>query len=141
MTKRREEDRERTKEKVLFVIGKLITVIQAVMSVLTVVLLKQAELLPDKMVILAAVVLAALTVVFALLMKRKIRIVRFVIGLVLAVLVSAGLGFTDLKLYELTHTLQQITDTTEETTRVGVYVLAEDEAQSIRDMEDYTFGI
>ena len=74
-------------------------------------------------------------------MKRKIRIVRFVIGLVLAVLVSAGLGFTDLKLYELTHTLQQITDTTEETTRVGVYVLAEDEAQSIRDMEDYTFGI
>lgn len=141
MTKRREEDRERTKEKVLFVIGKLITVIQIIMSVLTVVLLKQAELLPDKMVILAAVVLAALTVAFALLMKRKIRIVRFVIGLVLAVLVSAGLGFTDLKLYELTHTLQQITDTTEETTRVGVYVLAEDEAQSIRDMEDYTFGI
>lgn len=50
---------------------------------------------------------------------------------------AAGLGFTDLKLYELTHTLQQITDTTEETTRVGVYVLAEDEAQSIREVAYY----
>lgn len=141
MTKRRENDRARTKEKILFLIGKLITVLQTVMSALTVILLKRANLLPDKFLVLIAVVLAALIVVFALFMKRKIKIVRFVVGVVLALLVSAGLGYADLKLYELTHTLQTITDTREETTRVGVYVLADDPAQSIEDMPGYTYGI
>lgn len=141
MTKRRENDRARTKEKVLLFIGKLITVLQTVMSVLTVILLKRANLLPDRFLVLIAVVLAVLIVVFALFMKRKIKIVRFVLGAILALLVSAGLGYADLKLYELTHTLQTITDTREETTRVGVYVLADDPAQSIEDMPGYTYGI
>ncbi len=138
---RRSKETDSMREKVLFIIGRLITLIQIVISVITIVLLKKAGLLPDKYVILAGVVLAALIVVFALLMKRKIRIVRFIAGLVLSVLVSAGLVYADLKLYELTSTLQTITDTTEETTRVGVYVLEDDPAQSIEDMPGYTFGI
>lgn len=141
MTKRREETGARTEEKVLFIIGKLATLIQIVKSVITIILLKRAELLPDKFVILIAAALAVLIIVFALLMKRKIRMVRFITGFILAVLVSAGLVYADLKLYELTHTLQTITDTKEETTRVGVYVLTDDPAQSIEDMPGYTFGI
>ena len=141
MTKRRERARAEMKEKVLFLTGKLITIIQIVVSAMTVFLLKRAGLLPDRPVILITVVLILLIVVFALLMKRKIRAGRFWAGFFLAVLVSAGMGFADLKLYQLTHTLQTITDTREETTRVGVYVLADDPAQSIEDMPGYTFGI
>lgn len=141
MTKRREQARADRKEKILFIIGKLITIVQIVMSAVTAVLLKQAGLLPDKLMIPVVIVLIVLIVVFALLMKRKIKVIRFWVGFVLAVLVSAGLGLVDGKLYQLTHTLQTITDTREETTRVGVYVLEDDPAQTIEDMPGYTFGI
>lgn len=141
MTKRREQARADRKEKLLFIIGKLITIVQIVMSAVTAVLLKQAGLLPDKLMIPVVIVLIVLIVVFALLMKRKIKMIRFWVGFVLAVLVSAGLGLVDDKLYQLTHTLQNITDTREETTRVGVYVLEDDPAQTIEDMPGYTFGI
>ena len=139
--KQTEENRADRKDKILFIIGKLVTIIQIAVSAVTVFLLLQADLLPGKLVILVAVVLVALVVAFALLMKRKIRLVRFLIGLILALLVSAGMVYADLRLYELTHTLKNITDSTEETTRVGVYVLEEDPAQSIEDMSGYTFGI
>ena len=141
MTKRREEARARAKEKVLFIIGKLVSVLQIAASVVTVIFIRKAAFVPDKLLLLAAAVLAALAVVCLFLMKRKIRPVRFFIGLILAVLISAGLVYADLRIYELTHTLQTITDTREETTRVGVYVLEEDPAQSIEDMPGYTFGI
>lgn len=137
----RERDGASAKEKALFIIGKLATVLQIVMSVVTIILLRQAELIPGRFLILFGVVLAVLIVVFLLLMKRKIKLIRFWIGFILALLISAGMGFADLKIYELTHTLQNITDTTEETTRVGVYVLADDPAQSIEDMPGYTYGI
>lgn len=141
MTKRREEARARAKEKVLFIIGKMVSVLQIAASVVTVIFIKKAAFVPDKLLILAAAVLAALAVLCLFLMKRKIRPVRLFIGLILAVLISAGLVYADLRIYELTHTLQTITDTREETTRVGVYVLEEDPAQSIEDMPGYTFGI
>lgn len=137
----REKDGTPAKEKVLFIIGKLATVLQIVISVVTLILLRQAELIPDRFLILFGVVLAVLIIVFWLLMKRKIKLIRFWIGFILALLVSVGMGFADLKIYELTHTLQNITDTTEETTRVGVYVLADDPAQSIEDMAGYSYGI
>ncbi|MCC8028893.1 MAG: LCP family protein [Lachnospiraceae bacterium] len=123
------------------VIGWIITVIQIVVSAAAVFFLNRSDLVPVKMMAAGIAVLAVLIVVCRLLMKRKIRPVRFVVGAVIALAVSAVLLAASYYVLTLTVTLQDITDTTEEVSSVGVYVLADDPAESIQDAADYVFGI
>ncbi|MCD7922364.1 MAG: LCP family protein [Clostridiales bacterium] len=121
--------------------GWIITVIQIVISAAAVYILHQSALVPEKMLIAGMAVLAVLIVVCRLLMKKKIRPVRFLIGAVIALAVSALLLAAGYYVGTLTTTLQDITDTTEEVASVGVYVLTDDPAESIADTEGYVFGI
>lgn len=144
MTSRRERARAKARETLLVTIGWIVTIIQIAASVLTVSLIYQANLLPVKYVAVAAVILFVLILLCRLLMKKKkkrIAKVRFFIGLIIAALLSVALGAASYNLHKLTNTLQNITDAKEETTRVGVYVLASDSAQTIQDAAGYRFGI
>lgn len=128
-------------EKVYVIIGWLITLVQIVISGVTLFMVNKADLLPTKIMAILAVVLVVLIVVCRLLMKRKVKRVRFIIGVILAALMSVCLIFADGKVAELTNTLQDITDVQEETTRMGVYVLKDDAAATIQDAAGYRFGI
>lgn len=141
MTNRRENAKKKAKETLLYTIGWIVTIAQIVASVLCVVLLYRSDLLPLPFQGVVVLVLAVLILVCRLLMKRKIKKGRFFVGLVISLLISAVLCVADYDLYKLTHTLQNITDAKEETTRVGVYVLADDPAETIQDVKDYEFGI
>ena len=129
------------KKTVCICIGWIATVIQIIIYVWMVWLLKKNNMLPNKLLIIVAIVLAALIVLCRFLMKKEIRLVRFIIGVVIAALMCAALVYTGGKVGKLTDTLENITDAKEETTKVGVYVLADDQAQSIQDASAYRFGI
>lgn len=144
MTNRRERARAKARETLLCMIGWIVTIVQILMSVLTVLLIRKANLLPANYVAVVAVILLVLILLCRLLMKKKkkrIVKVRFFIGLIIAALLSVALGAASYDLHKLTSTLQNITDAREETTRVGVYVLANDSAGTIQDAAGYRFGI
>lgn len=136
-----ENKKEKKSGKVLRIIGWIATIAQIAFSAAAAVLLLQADLLPGKWLALVFIVLAALILVCRLLMKRKIRKVRFFIGLIVSVFVSVVLAMACSALHSLTSTLQTITDATVETSSMSVYVRADDEAESIEDAKDYPFGI
>ncbi len=138
---KRETESAYMKTKVCLCIGWIVTAVQIVMSVWMVWLLKKNNMLPNKLLIIAVVVLAALIVLCRFLMKKEIRLVRFIIGVVIAALMCAALAYAGGKVGKLTDTLENITDAKEETTKVGVYVLTDDPAQSIQDASAYRFGI
>ena len=100
-------------EKVYVIIGWLITLVQIVISGVTLFMVNKADLLPTKIMAILAVVLVVLIVVCRLLMKRKVKRVRFIIGVILAALMSVCLIFADGKVAELTNTLQDMTDVQE----------------------------
>lgn len=141
MPSKGEKRKKNKKHMILFVIGWIITIVQIAAAAAAVYFLRKSNMVPGKMMIAGIVVLVILIFVCRLLMKRKIRIIRFIAGAVIALAVSAALVAASFYVGTLTNTLQDITDTKEEVTRVGVYVLADDPAESIQDAAEYVFGI
>ena len=141
MTNRRENARKKAKETLLCTVGWVASIIQIVAAVFCVALLCRADLLPIPFLTAGIAILAVLIVVCRLLMKRRIKKGRFFVGLLVSLLISVVLCSVGYDLHKLTNTLQNITDAKDETTRVGVYALAEDPAETIQDARDYEFGI
>ncbi len=126
---------------VLKMLGIVITIIQIVFSIIFIVLLSQANLLTTKLFGIVCLVLVVLIVICRLLMGKGRKKVRFVIGFVLAILISVVSLIGGYYLHTLSATLHSITDAETETTLVGVYVLADDPAQSVADTAAYKYGI
>ena len=121
--------------------GWIVSLVQAVLSVLVIVLIWRLGMLPTLVLAGVVVVLAVLWVVCRLLMGKAHRKPRFYVGFVLAILISAALCVSGLFLNRIGDTLRGMTGAEYETTEIGVYVLADDPAQTITDAADYTFGI
>lgn len=135
------KEKKKKRNGILYLIGWMITILQIAAAAAAVYFLEKSNMVPKKIMIAGIAVLIILILLCRLLMKRKIRIVRFIIGAAIALVVSAALVAVSFYVNTLTGTLQDITDTTEEVTRVGVYVLADDPAESVQDAADYVFGI
>lgn len=129
------------KRQILFVAGWVITVVQIVAAAIAVYFLRRSGMVPQKIMAAGITILVILILVCRLMMKRKIKMIRYFIGGAVALLTSAALLAAGFYANTLTSTLQGITDTEMETTKAGVYVLADDPAESIQDVSDYVFGI
>lgn len=129
------------KKNIVFIIGWIITIVQTVMSGWMILLLKNNNMIPNNLLIIAGIVLFCFVLLCRFLMKKEIRLISFVIGAVIAVLMCGLLAFANGKIGKLTDTLENITDAKEETTKIGVYVLVDDLAQNIQDASEYQFGI
>ncbi|MCD8340602.1 MAG: LCP family protein [Clostridiales bacterium] len=112
----------------------------AVMVVFDVVLVRSA-LLPVKFLVPIMVLLVALVALLGFLTHRTERIGRFAAGTVVSILIAIILIYAIIALNTLTSTLNSITTVSTEVTHVGVYVLTEDEAETLNDLEEDTFGI
>ncbi len=117
------------------------TAIQIVLSVVLFYFLWQSNLIPSRYLFLVLFALVALIIVFRLLMRNGAHRVLFYIGGILSIAVSVVLLVVSIWLAQLAGTIQDITDTEYETATVGVYVLEEDSARSLEDVESDTFGI
>ena len=138
MKKTPEKDKNK---KSLAILALIVFVIQLALSVFAAVQLIRADLLPALYTALIIILIAALLALTLFLVWRNCKRVRYIIGIVLSLVISAALAVSGSALGNLTGTLKTITDTTEETTRIGVYVRADDSAETISDAADYPFGI
>ena len=87
----------------------------------------------------AAVALADALLIF--LCARPKKKFRFALGVLLTVLFALGLCFASAALGKTVSAISGITRTSTEYSRLCVYVRAEDEAESIYDVADQSFGV
>lgn len=104
-------------------------------------LLGAADLLPGRYFLLAALALfLAVALVAGLLLVWKHRVVQW-IGLGIGVLFGAALILGDLAALRGLSTLSSVTMPETEVTHIGIFVKAEDPAESPEDVRDGPFGI
>ena len=139
MTKRKKPGKKN--DKWLMIIALEAAFIQLVLSVTTTYFLIDANVLPTLYTALIIIFLAVLIALTVFLLWKNFKRVRYYIGLALSVIISIILVVVNLAFYDVLGTIKTITGSTEETVRIGVYVLDEDSAQTINDAMYYTFGI
>ncbi len=142
MSDKKRSHRRRSRDyHALFIIGWAITVLQIDISAASVCFLYRSGMVPTGLMVVGVIVLAAIILICCLLFKRKVKPIRWAMGALFALLTCVLLALASYYVSTLTSTLKTITDTTQEVTRVGVYVLEEDAAESIQDASGYIFGI
>lgn len=121
--------------------GKIISAIFFVLVFAFITLLIYTKLLPVKYLVIVCGVLILLVLVVYLLVRKVRHIIPFVIGVFLMLLVVAAMGFGSLYIYQTVNTIDNISGVNTEIAQIGVYVLSDNDADSINAASDYTFGI
>lgn len=133
--------REKTQKKKVarHIGGKLLAVLQLILSIVLAVLLKIVDILPMKYYAAMIVVLVLLAAVCFLLQYRR---KAHWLGKILSVLLCIALVFSNAVVLKAKGTLDTVTHTqTYLTDKIVVAVMADDPAESMEDAKDYKFGI
>lgn len=128
-------------EKRRSIIAKIVVVLEIICSVAIMVIVHESKLIPAKYEIAMCAVLILILIAvtyFTMLGKNKIL---YWIFLVLSVLISIVMVLAGIGISQTKNTIEEITKVTEDTTEVSVYVYDADQAQTISDAAQYTFGI
>lgn len=119
--------------------GKLITLVQLLMTVIFVALLWNSGMVPGRYLAALAIVLFVLFgVMFGL---QFLRSKIYILGIVLSVLISIGLCFGSYYLARANQMLADVGGATYKTDNMIVVVRADDAAENILDAKDYKYGI
>ena len=121
--------------------GLVITLVMAVVVAAFIAVLTWTQFIPVHLLVPAGVALVMLATAAALLVRNTAFKVQFVLGTLLALILTAVLAVGGYYLYRTTSTLSRISETRTQSTPVAVYVRAEDAAQSISDTAGYSFSI
>ena len=121
--------------------GLLITTTLCLAMVLFLLGLMRTRLFPNKLVLLAGGVFLLLAVIVGLLTATTKRMGRMIVGMVLTLLILAGLVIGTTYLMDAVDTLSDMTQVKVEITDVGVFVPQDDPAQSLNDALEYHFGM
>lgn len=121
--------------------GKIIAGVFLLVSAAFVGLLVYTKLIPTVIVAVIGVVLLIFVILVTVLTWNRHNIVRFIIGTVLAVLFSALFIVGGVYLYKTTSTLSKISGVETEIAQVGIYVRAQDSADSLTATSGYKYGI
>ena len=113
-------------------------IIQSIITLLFLYFLAKLDVLPQKYFFLAVGVLVILCILNVVLQFKKIPgIIMMVIGII----ISIGLGIACAYIAKTTDVMDKVTGSDEQIDKMVVYVLADDEAKSLGDAADYTYGI
>lgn len=133
--------RRKKKRRVLHRIGLLLSALMFIAMTVLDVHIFMINILPIKILIPAVAVMLILWIVTsALLLSRRKQTKYWVgaaIGAIMTVIMIAGTYYLS-KTYGL---LKNITNTDSGTSQIGIYVAADDSAQALSEMKDYTFGM
>ena len=128
-------------EKIRNIVAKIVVILEIICSIVFIIIVHGSKLIPAKYEFMAgAVLILALIAVtyFTMLGKNKIL---YWIFLVLSVLMSVVMVLAGVGTLQMKNTMKEITQVTEDTAEVSVYVYDADQAQTISDAAQYTFGI
>ena len=122
------------------VVSIILAILVAIAGVVTGVLLFKLAILPVQLTIGAMIALIIIGVLALVLVLRRKR--GWVFGIVLSVIYLLCCGVGSYYLYHTNQAVDEIiTPTTLETDAVSIFVLKDDPAQDVSDIEDYTIGI
>lgn len=121
--------------------GKIIAAVFLLVSAVFVGLLIYTKLVPTVIVAVIGVILLIFVILVTILTWNYHNIIRFVIGTVLAVLFTVLFAVGGVYLYQTTSTLSKISGVKTEIAQVGIYVRAQDSADSLAATSSYKYGI
>lgn len=131
---------ENTYEKPLHLPGIFVSAIFLLILAIFEIILAKTQFLPDKYMFLLTGILLCLVVIVLLLVWNFHNHIRFIIGTSLAIVITAVFAIGGSYLQKTTETLGTITAVKTEISQVAVFVHADDPAESIENIGDYTFG-
>ena len=99
------------------------------------------QLLPEKMMEYLRLALAGAAVVVSLFLLNHRNVVRYIIGVLLAIVLVAGLYMGGTAVQRGVEALNRITTAEQEIEYIGIYVRQDDPAAHLEDAENYMFGI
>ena len=119
--------------------GKILAVIQLILSFVFMGLLLKLDVLPVKYFIAASIVLLVLALICFLLQFRRHA---HWVGKIISVIISIVMIFGSIYVGKTMYTLDNVTNVkTYQTDKIVIAVLKEDPAESLSDAKDYKFGI
>ncbi len=121
--------------------GVFITGVTALLTLIFCILLARSQMLPTMVFVLICLIFVLLLGLICLLVIDVRQRKRFIPGTILAILMSLILIYANYNLYLTISTLKSVTNTYTEITHIGVYVLTEDEAETLDDLSESTFGV
>ena len=119
--------------------GKLIVLIQLLMTLIFIAAVWTSGMIPGSYIaILAVTLLILFGVMFGLqFLKSKV----FIVGIVFSVLISIALGFGSYYMFRASRMLEEVGGASYKTDNMIVVVRADDAAENIIDIKNYTFGM
>ncbi len=133
--------RKKKKKKGSTVPGSIFTLILLALVAVFDYLLISSQMLGSNILLPVILVLFLVVLIVFGLTRRTRRRIRFGLGVIIGVLAAIVLLYGIVALAQVTGTLSKITSGGKQTSYVGLYVLTDDEAQSLSDVADDTFGI
>ena len=119
--------------------GKLVTLIQLVVSVICIVLIWNSGLAPVKYMVPFIIVLLVLFAATHALQYPRNKVVRYV-GMIISLLMTIVLAVGSVALMKTDDVLQKIGGATYKTDNMVVVVKKDDKAENISDAQNYRFG-
>lgn len=119
--------------------GKLLVLIQLLMTVLFIVVVWSGGMVPGKYLAVLTIVLFVLFGALFAMQYLKSRI--YILGIVISLLISLGLGVASFYMLRADQMLADVGGATYKTDNMIVVVRADDASENILDAQNYTFGI
>ncbi len=123
------------------ILGRVMTGIVLAVTLVFDYFLVKCGMVPWKYLVPALILLLLPTVLVWAGTRRLLKRLCFALGTVLAVVTCGALIYGSSVLAKVTGTLTSITTVQTEVANVGVYVLAEDDAEAVSQLTEYAFGI
>lgn len=116
----------------------ILIAMQVLLSIAFIVMVINFNIMPIKYIVIIGIFLIVEAAINIFILKWKIgRIISGILSAIIIIVLSVG-GYY---LYKTSNMLDRITSIDTEKYNVNIYVKADDNAKTINDVEDYTFGI
>ena len=121
--------------------GLIVTLVVLITAIVFAVMLLNMKVLPTKFIAVIGLVMLVLIVIVGALVWSTDGKIRFVVGVILAAVFAAVFILGSMYVYKTHSTLAGISGVNTEVTEVGIYVRADDSADSIEATADYVYGV
>ena len=123
------------------VAGKIIAAVFLLISLALMGLLVYTKMVPVVMLGVISVIMLVFVLLVGILTWNRHYLARFIIGILLAVLLSAVYILGGVYVYRTTSTISRISGVNTEIAQVGIYVRTDDKADSLKATQGYIYGI
>lgn len=121
--------------------GLIVTLVVLITAIVFAVMLLNMKVIPTKFIAVIGLVMLVLVVIVGALVWSTDGKIRFVVGVILAAVFAAVFILGSMYVYKTHSTLVGISGVNTEVTEVGIYVRADDSADSIGATADYVYGV